>query len=71
MTIKELRLKSGLSQQKFADKFHIQVDNLRNWEQGRNKPLDCIPYMIEYILELEGVKNEAIHSSNVNGESST
>lgn len=53
MTIKELREKTGLTQQKFADKFHMTVDNVRCWEQGVSSPLKCIPFMVEKILELE------------------
>ena len=53
MTIKELRNMTGLTQQKFADQFHISVDNVRNWEQGKSKPLECIPWLIERILILE------------------
>lgn len=53
MTIKELRTRTGLSQQKFAEKFHLTVDNVRCWEQGVSNPLSCIPWMIERILDLE------------------
>lgn len=53
MDIKELRAITGLTQQQFATKFHIKVDNLRNWEQGRNKPPECIPYMVEQLLRYE------------------
>jgi transcriptional regulator with XRE-family HTH domain len=34
--IKELRTKTGLSQQKFADLFSIPVSTLRKWEQGES-----------------------------------
>ncbi len=57
MTIKELRKQTGLSQQKFAEKFNMSVDNVRCWEQGVSNPLKCIPYMVERILELEGKKD--------------
>ncbi len=36
MIIKELRAKTGLSQQKFADLFDIPVSTLRKWEQGES-----------------------------------
>jgi len=36
--VKEIRRKTGLSQPKFADIFHIPVGTLRNWEQGRRHP---------------------------------
>jgi len=53
MSIKEIRKSTKLSQQKFADKFHIPVANIQKWEQGINKPLDYVVYMIQTILEQE------------------
>lgn len=32
MTIKEIRQLTGLSQQKFAEKYHIPLTSLKNWE---------------------------------------
>ena len=37
-TVSEIRESMGLSQEKFADLFHISVATLRNWEQGRRRP---------------------------------
>ena len=51
--IKELRKSTGLSQRRFADKFKIPVANVQTWEQGINKPLDYVVYMIQTILEQE------------------
>ncbi len=36
--VKAIRKKTGLSQAKFANMFHILVGTLRNWEQGRRRP---------------------------------
>ena len=36
--VSEIRESMGLSQEKFADLFHISVATLRNWEQGRRRP---------------------------------
>lgn len=36
--IARVRAKHGLSQREFADRLGIDLDTLRNWEQGRNKP---------------------------------
>ena len=52
-TIKALREKTGLSQRKFAGKFNIPVANLQSWEQGVNRPLDYVVFMIQTILEQE------------------
>jgi putative transcriptional regulator len=51
--ISELRKQTGLSQNQFAKKFHIQLKTLQSWEQGwRNTP-ESILYMVQRILELE------------------
>ncbi|EMA8905609.1 helix-turn-helix domain-containing protein [Salmonella enterica] len=38
MKVKEIRQASGLSQSKFAELISVNVDTLRNWEQGRRSP---------------------------------
>ena len=53
MTVKELRIKTGLSQSKFAEKFHINKGTLANWEQGIRNPPEHVLYMIETILKHE------------------
>lgn len=37
--IREIRESVGLSQEKFASLIHISVGTLRNWEQGRRRPV--------------------------------
>ncbi len=53
MDFKKIRESTGLSQQKFADKFNIPVTNIQKWEQGIHKPLDYVVSMILTILEQE------------------
>jgi DNA-binding transcriptional regulator YiaG len=36
--VKKIREGFGLSQSEFALRFFLEVDTVRNWEQGRNKP---------------------------------
>ncbi len=36
--VREIRERTGLSQEKFAGLIHISVGTLRNWEQGRRRP---------------------------------
>lgn len=36
--IVRVRTRHGLSQRQFADRLGLDIDTLRNWEQGRNKP---------------------------------
>ena len=46
MTVKQIRARTGLSQAKFAAKYHIPLATLENWERGiRTAP----PYVIELL----------------------
>lgn len=47
MTIQELRAKTGLSQLKFAEYFGLPIRTVQEWEQGRRKPPDYIPKLLE------------------------
>lgn len=52
-TILELRKKTGLSQRKFAEKYHISLRALQSWEQGwRNTPESTL-YMLQKSIALE------------------
>lgn len=53
MTIQELREKTGLSQSKFAEYFGLPLRTVQEWEQGRRKPPDYIPKLLERIWNLE------------------
>lgn len=53
MTIQELRVKTGLSQSKFAEYFGLPLRTVQEWEQGRRKPPDYIPKLLERIWNLE------------------
>lgn len=55
--IKELRLKTGLSQQDFADRFNIPVSTLRQWEQGRRKAPDYVFALLNEVLQKQERKN--------------
>lgn len=51
--MKELRARTGLSQQKFGMLFRIASINIANWEQGVTKPPEYVVYMIERLIELD------------------
>lgn len=53
MTIQEIRAKTGLSQSKFAEYFCLPLRTVQEWEQGRRKPPDYIPELLERIWNLE------------------
>lgn len=48
MTIKELRLQTGLSQSAFAKYFEIPLRTVQDWEQGKRTPPE---YLVKLIAE--------------------
>ena len=64
MTIKELRKRTGLSQSKFAERFHLSMRTLQRWEQNQNEPQEAIVYMINRILDLEDQIKEQKQQGN-------
>lgn len=57
MTILELRQKTGLSQGKFAKRFHLNVRTVQTWEQGTRKTPDYVIWLIARVIELEEMLN--------------
>lgn len=47
MTIKELRTITGLSAQKFGDKYKIPLRTIQNWEGEVNKPPEYVLLLLE------------------------
>ena len=47
MTVRELRLKTGLSQSKFANKYMLTKSQLCSWEYGARKTPKCLLYLLE------------------------
>lgn len=54
MSIKELRRDSAMTQQAFADYFHIPKHTIENWESERRQPPSYLLELIEYKLRAEG-----------------
>lgn len=52
-SIKELREYTGLSQKKFANKFHLNVRTVQAWEQNARNMPEYILYLIEKLLKAE------------------
>jgi putative transcriptional regulator len=40
--VRAIRVKSGLSQEAFASAYGFSIHQVRQWEQGRNRPLGAI-----------------------------
>lgn len=53
MTIRAIRDKLNLSQNKFAEYFGIPVGNLQHWEQGVSQPPAYVVNMMIRIIALE------------------
>lgn len=54
MTIKEARLRAGLTQQQMSDLFQIPKRTIENWEAGDRKPPEYVVSLIIYRLTAEG-----------------
>lgn len=50
MDVRAVRVKTGLSQDAFASSFGFTVHQIRQWEQGRNRPLGA---MRAYLLVID------------------
>lgn len=54
MTIKQLRLCTGLSQNKFAQYMGIPVANIQRWEQGTVNPPEYVVGLIKRVMSMDG-----------------
>ena len=61
MNIKQLREITGLTQQKFGERFKIPLRSVQNWESGQRQPPEYVPRLIEMQLILEN-ENEQLRS---------
>ena len=50
LKIKELRTRSGMTQQQFSDYFHIPKRTIEDWEGERRTPSVYVVELIEYKL---------------------
>lgn len=53
MTIREMRILTGLSQQKFGDSLGVPLRTVQSWEAGERKCPDYVIKLIEYYLKHE------------------
>lgn len=57
MIIKELRQRTGLSQNEFAEYFEIPLRTIQEWEQGRREPSD---YILKMMFRIWNFENQSI-----------
>ncbi len=55
MSIKELRILSGMTQQAFADYFGVSKRAVESWEGEKRKCPDYLLNLMRYKLEKEGI----------------
>lgn len=55
--VKELRAKTGLTQTKFGELFHIPLRTIQNWENGTRKPPEWAVYLLEIAVNVYLEKN--------------
>lgn len=56
LSIKEIRELTGLSQNKFCDRYDIPPRTLQDWEAGRRVPADYLVKLLERTVR-EDMKN--------------
>lgn len=54
MTIKEIRILTGMKRKEFASYLGIPLGTLRNWEQNVREPTEYMVALIERVLISEG-----------------
>lgn len=57
-----LRQRTGLSQSKFAEKFHLNINTVIAWEHGTCNFPERLQYLIGRVLDLEE-ENEALRNT--------
>lgn len=60
MTIKELRLKTNMSQSEFAAYLNIPIANIQHWEQGYRNPPAYVLDLVKRIIENDGYLPKSI-----------
>lgn len=51
MNVKDIRSRTGLSQQKFSEKYEIPKRTIEEWESGRRTPPDYVLKMLARIVD--------------------
>lgn len=59
MLIKEIRLKTKLTQKEFAERFQIPLSTLRKWEQGESKPSK---YLLNFLISASPEYNDELRA---------
>jgi len=64
--VRTLRRALHLTQEEFATRYHIPVDTVRDWEEGRREPDQLAhAYLMVIASDPEGVKSALEHAPKV------
>lgn len=63
MDVRAVRARTGLSQDAFASSFGFTVHQVRQWEQGRNRPLGAMRAYLLVIDRRPEVVREALEAA--------
>jgi len=53
LSVKELRQITGLSQSKFASKYHLTSQQIQTWEQGRRNVPESSLFMLNRLVRID------------------
>lgn len=59
--VKRVRKKIGMTQDMFASSFGFTIDQIRNWEQGRSRPLQSNRAFLMFIDQSPDIVLQAIN----------
>jgi len=51
--IKAMRLRSGLSQERFGKKYQIPKRSIQNWESGISEPSAYVLYLLTRVIDMD------------------
>lgn len=58
MDVKEIRKKTGLTQERFSKKYGIPLGTLHHWEAGDRKPPEYVPGLLLRVVLEDTKKND-------------
>ena len=65
LSVRDLRLRSGLTQSAFADRLGVPVETIRNWEQGKRQPRGPARALLAVVAEAPDLAFAVLARSSV------
>ena len=51
MSIKDIRVATGMTQKEFSEKYGIPIDTLKGWESGKRVPPEYVERLLAYYVQ--------------------